>query len=156
VIRAARYGLPLMLAIIGGHPSRFAPHVDLYRRALEQDGRSPLPIGVHSHGFVAATDQEALGIQWPYWKELYEASSRERGWAPPTFSRFQAEVDSGSLYVGSPETVATKLAATVRALGLSRFDLVYGLGAVPHEQKMATIELYGREVIPRVRKLLAA
>ena len=60
------------------------------------------------------------------------------------------------MYVGSPETVATKLAATIRVLGLSRFDLVYGLGAVPHEQKMATIELYGREVIPRVRELLAA
>jgi probable LLM family oxidoreductase len=155
VVRAARYGLPLMLAIIGGHPSRFAPHVDLYRRVLEQHGHSPQPVGVHSHGFVAATDQEALSTQWPYWNEQYEASSRERGWAPPTFSRFQAEVDGGSLYVGSPETVATKLAATIRTLGLSRFDLVYGLGAIPHKHKMATIELYGREVIPRVRELLA-
>ena len=155
VFRAARYGLPLMLAVISGDPGRFAPYVDLYKRTLEEYGRPPLPIGVHSHGYVATTDQEALDIQWPYWKDLYEGASPKRGWAPPTFSRFQAEVASGSLYVGSPQTVATKLAAAIRVLGLSRFDLVNGLGGVPHEQKTATIELYGREVIPRVRELLA-
>jgi hypothetical protein len=69
--------------------------------------------------------------------------------------RFQAEVDEGSLYLGSVETVATKIAWVIRLLGLSRFDLAYATGRVPHEQKMATIELYGREVIPRVRELLA-
>jgi hypothetical protein len=69
--------------------------------------------------------------------------------------RFQAEVDEGSLYLGSVETVATKIAWVIRLLGLSRFDLAYATGRVPHEQKMATIELYGREVIPRVRELLS-
>ena len=68
--------------------------------------------------------------------------------------KFEAEIAGGSLYVGSPDTVATKLAATIRLLGLSRFDLAYATGRVPHEQRMATIELYGREVIPRVRELL--
>jgi hypothetical protein len=70
-------------------------------------------------------------------------------------ARFQAEVDEGSLYLGSVETVATKIAWVIRLLGLSRFDLAYATGRVPHEQKMATIEMYGREVIPRVRGLLA-
>jgi hypothetical protein len=69
--------------------------------------------------------------------------------------RFQAEIDEGSLYLGSVETVATKIAWVIRLLGLSRFDLAYATGRVPHEQKMATIELYGREVIPRVRELLS-
>jgi probable LLM family oxidoreductase len=146
VIRAARYRLPLMLAIIGGNPGRFAPYVDLYERTLEEYGYPPLPVGVHSHGYVATTDQEALDIQWPHWRDLYQASSRERGLAPPTLDRFEAEVATGSLYVGSPDTVATKLAATIRTLGLNRFDFVYGLGGVPHKQKLATIELYGREV----------
>ena len=85
-----------------------------------------------------------------------DASARERGWARPTMEGFQAEIASGSLYVGSPETVATKLAASIRLHGLSRFDLAYAVGRVPHEQRMATIDLYGREVIPRVRELLAA
>jgi alkanesulfonate monooxygenase SsuD/methylene tetrahydromethanopterin reductase-like flavin-dependent oxidoreductase (luciferase family) len=156
VIRAARYGLPLMLAIIGGAPSRFAPHVELYKRALDEYGHPPLPIGMHSLGYVARTDEEAVGTQWPYWVETLEAASRERGWARPTRDKFEAEIAGGSLYVGSPETVATKLAAAIRGLGLSRFDLAYAVGRVPHEQRMATIELYGREVIPRVRELLAA
>jgi probable LLM family oxidoreductase len=156
VIRAARYGLPLVLAIIGGEPTRFAPYVDLYKRALEQYGHPPLPVGMHSLGFVAETDEEALETQWPHWNEQLEAASSERGWRPPTYDQFRAEVASGSLYVGSPETVATRLTAAIRALGLSRFDFAYAVGRVPHAQRKATIELYGREVIPRVRELLAA
>jgi probable LLM family oxidoreductase len=156
VIRAARYGLPLMLAVIGGPPSRFAPYVDLYKRALEELGHPPLPVGMHSHGYVAKTDEEAAEVQWPYWAEMFEAAARERGGARPTMEKFQAEIAGGSLYVGSPETVATKLAAAIRVLGLSRFDMAYALGRAPHQQRMATIELYGRQVIPRVRELLAA
>jgi probable LLM family oxidoreductase len=155
VIRAARYGLPLMLAVIGGPASRFAPYVELYQRALEQHGHPGLPVGMHSPGYVAKTDEEAVEIQWPYWAESLEAASRERGWARPTIEKFQAETSGGSLYVGSPETVAAKVAAVIRLLGLSRFDLAYATGRVPHEQRMAMIELYGHEVIPRVRELLA-
>src|SRR3979409_1422976 len=155
VVRAARYGLPLMLAVIGGPPAPFSPLVDLYKRALEKYGKPPQRIGMHSHGLVARTDQEAMDIQWPHWAHVFENAAAERGWARPRMDRFQAEVDEGSLYLGSVETVATKIAWVIRLLGLSRFDLAYATGRVPHEQKMATIELYGREVIPRVRELLA-
>jgi probable LLM family oxidoreductase len=155
VMRAARFGLPLMLAIIGGDPLRFAPYVDLYKRALEQYGQPELPVGVHSLGFVAPTDAEAMEIQWPHYKEQFERAALERGWRAPTYEQFLAEVDHGSMYVGSPETVANRIAAVVRTLGLSRFDLAYAVGRVPHAQRMSTIELYGREVIPRVRELLA-
>jgi probable LLM family oxidoreductase len=154
VVRAARYGLPLMLAVIGGPPIRFAPLVDLYKRALDKYGHPQLSIGMHSHGYVAPTDQEAKEIQWPHWAHVYEGAAAERGWARPTMDRFEAEIEEGSLYLGSPETVANKIAWVIRLLGLSRFDLAYATGGVPHEQKMATIELYGREVIPRVRELL--
>jgi alkanesulfonate monooxygenase SsuD/methylene tetrahydromethanopterin reductase-like flavin-dependent oxidoreductase (luciferase family) len=154
VVRAARYGLPLMLAVIGGPPIRFLPLVELYKRALEKYGKPPQRIGMHSHGLVARTDQEAVDIQWPHWAHVFENAAAERGWARPTMDRFQAEVDEGSLYLGSVETVASKIAWVIRLLGLSRFDLAYATGRVPHEQKMATIELYGREVIPRVRALL--
>ena len=76
VIRAARYGLPLMLAVIGGPPIRFAPLVDLYRRALEKYGYPQLRIGMHSPGFVARTDQEAADIQWPHWAHVTVNISR--------------------------------------------------------------------------------
>src|SRR4051812_22744133 len=156
VVRAARFGLPLMLAVIAGKPERFAPYVELYKRALQQYGQPELPIGLHSLGFVAATDDEALEIQWPYYKEQFDWAARERGWRPPTYDQFLAEVDQGSLYVGSPETVAKRIATTMQTLSLSRFDLLYAVGRVPHGLRLATIELYGREVIPRVRELLAA
>jgi probable LLM family oxidoreductase len=155
VVRAARYGFPLVLAIIGGSPARFAPYVDLYRRALDQLGREPLPVAVHSPGFVAETDQEAIEVLWPHYQAILTRIGRERGWPPITRARFEAEVAQGALHVGSPETVARKIARTVRALDIDRFDLKYSNGTLPHERLMTAIELYGREVMPRVRELLA-
>src|SRR4051794_19202098 len=155
VVRAARFGLPLMLAVIGGRPERFAPYVELYKRALAQHGKPELPVGLHTLGFVAETDEQAVEIQWPYYKEQFEQAARERGWRPPTYEQFLAEVDHGSMYVGSPETVARRIAAVVRTLTLSRFDLLYAVGRVPHDRRTAMIELFVPHVIPRLRERLA-
>ena len=156
VVRAARYRLPLMLAIIGGDPRRFAPYVDLYHRALEQVGAPRLPIGVHSPGHVADTDAQAAEELWPAWQQMRNRIGAERGWGPTSRSEFEREIEQGSLYVGAPETVATKIAATVRALGPERFDMKYGAGPLSHDRLMRCIELYGRTVIPRVRELLGS
>lgn len=156
VVRTARHGFRLMLAIIGGEPERFAPYADLFRRAQAQLEQPAQPIGVHSPGHVAATDEEAREQLWPHYQAQMTRIGRERGWGPMGRGHFEQEVRSGSLYVGSPETVAQKIASTVRTLGLDRFDLKYGNGALPHEHLMTSVELYGREVIPRVRELLAA
>lgn len=145
-----------MLALVGGQPHRFVPMVELYRRTLDQLASPPLPVGLHALGYVGKTDEDAVRIQYPFWAEMMGQSARERGWAPPSMDRFQADIDHGSLLVGSPDTVAARLAAMIRLLGLSRFDLAYALGRVPHERRLETIELYGREVIPQVRELLAA
>lgn len=155
VVRAARYGFPLMLAIIGGDPARFAPFVDLYRRALDELGRDPLPVGVHSPGFIADTDDEAREVLYPHYQQMRNRIGRERGWGPGTREQYDAEVDHGALYVGSPETVAQKIATTVRTLGIQRFDLKYSNGTLPHPRLLRTIELYGTKVVPRVRELLA-
>jgi probable LLM family oxidoreductase len=156
VVRAAQYGFPLALAIIGGDPARFIPFVDLYRRALAHFGHGDLPIAVHSPGFIASTDAEAVDTLWPHHQTLFGRIGRERGWPPLTRERFDAEVREGALHVGSPETVAQKIARTARVLGVDRFDLKYSTGTLPHERLMTAIELYGTLVIPRVRELLAA
>ncbi|MGP8119550.1 MAG: LLM class flavin-dependent oxidoreductase [Xanthobacteraceae bacterium] len=155
VVRAARYNMPLMLAIIGGDPRRFTPYVDLSRRAYEQFGAPVQPIGVHSPGYVADTDQEAREQLWPDYKGMRDRIGRERGWPPMDRDEFDQEVEHGSLYVGAPETVARKIAATVRALGLSRFEMKYSAGALSHGRMMRSIELYGARVIPLVRDMLA-
>jgi probable LLM family oxidoreductase len=155
VIRAAQYGLPLMLAIIGGQPERFAGHVDLYFRALEQFGQPRLPVGQHALGLVAETDEEAAETWWKAWKPLVEQMGRERGFYPPSRERYDAELATGALFVGSPETVALKIARMVDALQISRFDLKYDAVGLPRAARARTIELFGTQVAPRVRELLA-
>lgn len=155
VVRAARYRFPLMLAIIGGDPARFRPYVSLYERSLAQLGSERLEVGVHSPGHIAETDAEARDQLWPAYREMRNRIGAERGWPPTSRPEFDREIESGSLYAGSPETVAQKIAATVRLLGLSRFDLKYSSGPLRHDWMTRSIELYGREVIPRVRALLA-
>ena len=155
VMRAAHYGMPMMLAIIGGDPKRFAPFADLYRRALEQLGKPQLPVGVHSHGFVGDTDAEARESLFPDYKRMRDKIGAERGWPPLTRTDFEREIEHGSLYVGSPETVARKIASTARTLGVARFDMKYSAGPLSHEKMMRSVELYGRKVIPLVRDMLA-
>jgi probable LLM family oxidoreductase len=155
VVRAVHYDLPLMLAIIGGDPKRFAPYVDLYHRAYKQIGRPVQAIGVHSPGHIADSDTQAREELWPDYKTMRDRIGKERGWPPMGRDEFVQEADHGSLYVGSPETVARKIAATAKALGLSRFQLKYSAGPLPHEKLMRSIELYGRKVVPMVRDMLA-
>jgi alkanesulfonate monooxygenase SsuD/methylene tetrahydromethanopterin reductase-like flavin-dependent oxidoreductase (luciferase family) len=141
--------------VIGGHPERFRPLVDLYRRALAQYGRPDLPVGLHTLGYVARTDEEAIETQWPHWLETFGRASSERGWRPPTRAQFDAEVDHGALFVGSPETVATRLASVMRTLDVERLGLHYAIGKVPYEERAESIRLLGTRVFPRVRELLA-
>lgn len=156
VIRAARHGFSLMLAIIGGSPSRFAPFSTLFHQALETLGHAALPVGVHSPGHVAATDEQAREEFWPRYLEVIRHVGKTRGFAVPTKESFLHEIGPhGALYVGSPETVAKKIAENLPALGANRFDLKYGMGGLSHGALMTNIELYGTQVVPRVRELLA-
>lgn len=155
VVRAARHRMPLMLAIIGGAARRFRPFVDLYKRANEELGQPQLPIGIHSPGLIAETDEQAQERLYFHWMAMQRRIGAERGWPAPTKDQFTREINHGSLYVGSPDTIAAKIADTVTALDLDRFTLKYSNGPVPHEHALDTIRLYGEEVIPRVRRILA-
>ena len=155
VIRAAQYGLPLMLAIIGGAPMQFRQFVDLYHEALRHFGKPALPVGVHSPGYVAATDEQAREEAWPHYVAMQARIGAERGWRPMTRQQFEHGAGpDGALFIGSPTTVAEKIVTVARGLELSRFDLKYSLGTLPHEQLMNSIRLYGTEVAPLVRDQL--
>ena len=156
VVRAARHGFPLTLAIIGGSPQRFLSYADLYRQALERFGKPLQPIAVHSPGHIAETDEQAREDLWPAYEAMMTRIGGERGWPPVTRQHYEREAGpDGALCVGSPETVAAKIARTVRTLGLSRFDLKYSNGTLAHDKLMKSIELFGRRVMPRVKELLA-
>ncbi|WP_235547799.1 MULTISPECIES: LLM class flavin-dependent oxidoreductase [unclassified Nocardioides] len=155
VVRAASFGLPLVLAVIGGSPAQFVQLVDLYHRALAHYEQPTLPISMHSPGHVAATDELAREQMYPHQAAAFTKIGRERGWGPYSPDQFEAGASpQGALFVGSPETVAQKIAWAVRTLGLSRFQLKYAVGTLPHAERLESIRLYGTEVVPRVRELL--
>lgn len=155
VVRAAHYGFPLMLAVIGGAPGRFAPYIDLYRRAAAQFGTTAHPVGMHSPGFIADSDEEAVETVWPRYRVIRDRIGALRGWPPVRRREYEADIAHGSFYIGSPETVANKIARSIRALGVGRFDLIYSNGSIPASARLHAVGLYGTEVIPRVRELLA-
>jgi probable LLM family oxidoreductase len=154
VVRTARHGLPLMLAIIGGSPARFGPYIELYQRAAAKFGTVAHPVGMHSPGFVADTDEEAKEVFYPSYKVMRDRIGAQRGWPPLRREEFDAEVEHGSLYIGSPETVARKIAGAVKTLGVGRFDMIYSFGAQPVAARTRAVELFGAKVAPMVRDIL--
>jgi probable LLM family oxidoreductase len=157
VVRTARYGFSLMLAIIGGDSARFAPFSRLFRQALEKFGQPDRPVGVHSPGHVAATDEQAAEEFWPYWERTLARVSKERGFRAPTHESYLRDVGpGGALYIGSPETVARKIAVTLKELEATRFDLKYGMHGLPFGKVMTNIELFGTEVAPLVRDMMSS
>lgn len=156
VIRAARHGLPLFMAIIGGQPAGFEQLVTLYHRALKEFGQEPQKVGAHFHGLVAPTDAEALELLWPHYQRTMNRLGAERGWPPASKMRLQASMGpEGAMMAGSPQTVATKMAKVATQLGLSRVDIKYSAGSLPHETMMDSIGLLGTEVKPLVHELLS-
>jgi probable LLM family oxidoreductase len=156
VVRAARHGASLALAIIGGDPARFAPFANLYRNQLKEFGQPELPVSIHSPGYLAATDDQALEEFWPYYQASFGRIGRERGWGEASHGHFMSEALNGSMYVGSPESVAKRIAYALESVGAQRFDLKYSNGPIPQSKLLNIIELYANEVVPRVKKLLAA
>ncbi|MFE0558791.1 LLM class flavin-dependent oxidoreductase [Paenibacillus sp. NPDC058910] len=155
VVRAGLLGLPLVLAIIGGSPLQFAPLVKLYKEAAAHAGHdvSKLPIGSHSHGFIAEDTEMAADKFFPSTQASMNVLGRERGWGYYDRARFDAARSfEGALYVGDPETVAQKIIHLRKHVGITRFMLHVPVGTMPHDEVMRAIELLGTEVAPRVRK----
>ena len=154
VVRAADYGLPLALAIIGGEPRRFAPFAKLYRDAYAAAGFYPATaqIAVHSHGYIADDSQRAAEEYWGPYAHVMSQIGRERGWPLTTRAQFEAmRAPDGALLVGSPQQVIDKILMEREVLGLTRFLLHISVGTLPHAQVMRSIELFGTVVAPAIR-----
>ncbi|MET9215265.1 MULTISPECIES: LLM class flavin-dependent oxidoreductase [unclassified Nocardia] len=152
VIRAGLLGLPLAIAIIGGQPARFKPLVELYHRALAEGGHEKQPVAVHAHGYVADSDEQAVADFYAPYALAMSTIGRERGWGPMTREQFDAlRSQSGSLFVGTPDYVAGKIAEVRDTLGLDRFMLHTSVGTLPPKQVLHSIDLLGTKVAPQVR-----
>jgi probable LLM family oxidoreductase len=158
VVRAGTLGLPLALAIIGGAPERFVPLVELYRESGRRAGHDPaaLRVGINSHGFIADSTGAAVEAAWPPYLDVMGRIGRERGWPPPTRARFEAERSPrGALFVGSPQEVVDKILFEHELFGMDRMLLQFSVGTMPHRELLRSIELFGTEVAPVVRRATA-
>ncbi len=157
VVRAGTLGLPMALAIIGGQPERFRPFADLYRQTWAGAGHDPaaLRLGINSHGLIARTSQEARDTAIPHHIEMMNGLGRERGWGRAGRAHFEEQSElRGALFVGDPQQVAEKIVFQHGIFGHHRFLMQMTAGALPHAEIMTSIELYGTEVAPLVRREL--
>jgi len=152
--RAGTLGLPLVVAIIGGEPRRFRPLIDLYREAGRRAGHSPdkLWVGIHAHGLVADTSEQAAEILWPEYERTFNKIGAERGWGPTSRAQYEAQRGPyGALMVGSAEQVAAKIRHVDEALGgIQRMTLLLYGATLPHADALHHIELLGGKVKPLV------
>jgi probable LLM family oxidoreductase len=155
-LRAGALGLPMALAIIGGLPEQFVPFVELHRRAGEEAGHGRLPVSINSHGYIADSAQEALDDSYPYVAAMMDKIGRERGWRPHTRTDYDAAATRrGATFVGNPEQIVEKILFQHELFGHDRFLVQFSVGTMPHEKIMRSIELFGTEVAPAVRRELA-
>ncbi|QRP49311.1 LLM class flavin-dependent oxidoreductase [Amycolatopsis sp. FDAARGOS 1241] len=154
-IRAGLLGLPVVYAVIGGEPERFAPLVDLYRRAGEAGDHTAddLEVTMGAIGFVAENSQDAKETFFPYWLETMKWGARSRGWAVPTRAEYdQYTAGARALFVGSPGEIADRLISVGKLTGAKRYAMQMDWSGVPHAKVMKAIELLGTEVLPQIRK----
>jgi alkanesulfonate monooxygenase SsuD/methylene tetrahydromethanopterin reductase-like flavin-dependent oxidoreductase (luciferase family) len=182
VARAGMLGLPLMIAIIGGQPARFAPLVDLYREALrrreQERARDDSPqapshdeahqtrpalrhggpaVGINSHMYIAEDAKRAADEFFGPYSQMMNRIGRERGWPPMSRAQFDAGcAPEGHLLVGAPEQVAVKIIAHHELFGHDRFLGHISVGVLPHAKALRATELFATEVAPRVRAALGA
>lgn len=157
-VRAGMLGLPMTIAIIGGQPERFVPFAELYRRAARESGHDPasLKLAINTHGHIAETMEQAIEEQFPPYKAMMDQIGRERGWPPMRREQFVAGTSlHGHLMTGTPEQVIEKILYQHSLFGHQRYLMHFGIGAVPHEQVMRSIELFGKVVAPAVREEVA-
>jgi probable LLM family oxidoreductase len=155
--RAGALGLPMALAIIGGLPERFVPFAELHRRAAAEVGHGRLPLSINSHGFVADSSQGAADVAYPAFAQMMDRIGRERGWPPMQRQDFDASLTRrGANFVGSPQQVVEKILFQHELFGHDRFLVQFSVGTLPHAKLMRSIELFGTEVAPQVRKALGA
>ena len=158
IVRAAEHGLPMALAIIGGAPTGFVPHIKLYRDVFKKSGYdiNSLQLSINSHTYIADESQQAADEFFPPYADVMTRIGKERGWPPTNREQYDASLSPrGSLLVGSPQQVIDKILSEHELFGHTRFLAQMSLGAMPHDKVLHAIELLGTKVAPEVRKYIA-
>jgi len=157
VVRAARLGLPVMFAIIGGNPAQFKPLFQYYRELYEHFGHDPkaLQVGVHMHSFFGEDSQQTADAYYPVYSAQMNRVGASRGWPP--FSRSQYEQGrgkNGAYLFGDAAEAVDKILQMHEMFGLTRFSAHMDVGGPSHDMLMKSIEIFGTKIAPKVREAL--
>jgi len=158
IVRAAEFGLPMALAIIGGLPSGFVPHINLYKDVYKKSGHdiNRMQLSINSHTYIADDSQKAADEFYPPYSEVMTQIGKERGWPASNRQQYDASLSpKGALLVGSPQQVIDKILYEHELFGHTRFLAQMSLGAMPHKKILHAIELLGTKVAPAIRKYTA-
>lgn len=156
VLRAAKLGLPLMVAIIGGMPRQFQPLIEYYKQEYARNGHdvNNMQVGIHSHSFVSDDADVAEGYYFNYASQMNRIG-KERGWGPYSKEQYNAgRAKEGALFIGDPNEVADKILYMHELFGITRYIAHMDVGAPTHAQMMKSVELFGTKVAPIVRMAL--
>jgi len=154
VVRAAKLGLPVMFAIIGGDPKQFKPLFDYYKELYNHFGHDPakFEVGVHMHAFFGKDSVSTAEYYYPVYSAQMDRIGRSRGW--PTYQRRQFDIGrakGGHLIIGDAKETTEKILEMQDLFGLTRFSAHMDVGAPAHDKMMESIEIFGREIAPAVR-----
>jgi probable LLM family oxidoreductase len=156
VLRAAVLGLPLVVAIIGGMPKQFQPLIEYYKEQYVKHGHdiNKMQVGIHSHAFVADNEANADGYYQNYAAQM-DRIGASRGWAPYTKMQYDGgRSKDGALFIGEAAAVTDKILHMHELFGITRFIGHMDVGDPSHAEMMKSIEIFGTQVAPVVRKAL--
>lgn len=156
VLRAAKLGIPIMFAIIGGDIRQFKPLIEYYIREYKNAGHDigKMEIGVHSHTYLAESKEAVISDYYSTYAASMDKIGRERNWGGQYTQQqfFNGMDENGALFMGNPDEVTEKIINVIELFGLTRFVAHLDVGGPSHKELMRSIELYGTKVIPVVRK----
>lgn len=156
VYRAARLGLPVMFAIIGGSPRQFRPLIDFYKEEYLKHGHDEarMEVGIHSHTFITQSKQDLLDNYYPLYAAQMDRVGSSRGWPPYNKAQFLAGLGpAGALFMGESEEVTDKILKTVELLGINRFVAHIDVGGPAHNDLLSSISAFGTEIVPQLKQL---
>lgn len=157
VERAARLGLPVIFAIIGGYPRQFAPLFKYYRDCYVHYGHdvNNMQVGVHMHCFFGDDSEATANQYFSHYAAQMDRVGSTRGWSPYQKSQFDmGRSKPGALIIGDANEAIDKILELQQMFKLTRFTAHMDVGGPPHADLMRSIEIFGEKIAPAVRKAL--
>jgi probable LLM family oxidoreductase len=158
VVRAARLGLPVIFAIIGGNPAQFKPLFEYYKKLYEEFGHdmSQFQVGVHMHSFFGEDSKQTADAYFPVYSAQMTRVGRSRGWPAVTRQQYDyGRSREGAYIIGDVNESVDKILQMHEMFGLTRFSAHMDVGGPSHESLMKSIEIFGTRIAPKVREAVA-